>query len=131
MRHFFLIFTISCLLTLTGCVQFKVKSVRDEKVNETSVKKTNLIEIKNGSFTPDKIQLNLGESVFITNRDKTPYIIASDPHETHSDLPDFYSNEIFKDETYSYTFTKEGYFGFHIEQNPSIRGLIVVISPKE
>ncbi len=112
-------------------MRFEVKSVRDEPMNETYVRKTNAMEIRNGTITPDKIQLKLGESVTITNRDKSPYIVASDPHETHSDLPDFYSNEIFFGQSYSYTFKKEGYFGFHLEQNPSIRGLIVVISPQE
>lgn len=131
MKSVKLILIIASMLTLSGCADLKIKSVRDETNVESSVVEINTIEIKDDRLIPDKITVALEETVVFINHDKDPITIASDPHPDHSDLPDLYSPPIYQGSTYNYTFKKEGFFGFHLEHNPSISGLIVVISPKE
>jgi hypothetical protein len=53
--------------------------------------------------------------------------IASDPHPTHTDYPGFDAKKaITRGETYEFTFTKVGTWGFHNHRNPLQKGTIVV-----
>lgn len=53
--------------------------------------------------------------------------VASDPHPQHSDLPEFDSlKAIPQGESYLYTFTQKGTWGYHDHLNPSALGTIVV-----
>lgn len=115
---------------LTGCKAPEIKSIRNTETSESIVYKTTKVKIKNGQFIPDKITVAKKSEVTFTNLDNQSYIIASDPHPEHSELPDLYSPPIYTGRSYKYIFQKEGYFGVHLEENPSIKGQIIVISPE-
>lgn len=110
---------------LTGCDFPKIAKLSDSATPETQ-KHTNQILINADSISPKEIIVQRNTKVTFTNKDKGPHTIASDPHPTHNQIQNLYSTPIFKDQTYSYTFTKVGKFGFHLEDNPSISGEIVV-----
>ncbi|MCX6809227.1 MAG: cupredoxin domain-containing protein [Candidatus Berkelbacteria bacterium] len=129
-KSFILLSFVTICFIFSGCMNLEIKSVRDEATPTVSssiqFEQTNLILIKDGQFSPDQIQVNVGEAVIFQNNDETTHQIASDPHPDHSDLPDLYSSEIYNDATYRYIFQKKGSFWFHLEDNPSVRGEVVV-----
>jgi plastocyanin len=53
--------------------------------------------------------------------------VASDPHPIHTDYSAFDAKQgIAPGDTYSFTFTKTGNWGFHNHLNPSATGTITV-----
>lgn len=52
--------------------------------------------------------------------------IASDPHPTHTNLPGLSSESLFLGETWSFTFTQTGTWGYHDHNNPSRTGTATV-----
>ena len=128
MKKVLLLACLALTLTVTGCSGPSVKTVRDTERTESSVVLTDKIKIQNGQMIPDKIQINQGTKVSFINQDKTPQIIASDPHPEHNQLPDLFSPPIYQEKTYSYVFASEGNYGVHLEDNPSIKAQIIVVS---
>jgi len=110
---------------LTGCEFPKIAKLTDSATPETQTR-TNQVTFSADGFSPKTILVPINTKVTFTNLDKGPHTIASDPHPTHDQLQNLYSTPIFKDQTYSYVFSKAGKFGFHLEDNPSISGEIVV-----
>jgi plastocyanin len=130
-RTKFALIALTALLSvvLSGCTWPQIKGIRDEPQEETdtpeAVETTDII-IQNNQLTPKLISIAVGQTVTYTNLDKSPHSIASDPYPDNSDLPDLYSAPIYKDESYKYTFQKAGTFGYHLQENPSVRGEAVV-----
>lgn len=120
----------SACLIVSGCSTPKIKSLSDEETTPTQVKSTNQLTIREGQFVPDKISVRAGDEVIFTNEDNTPCIIASDPHPEHDQLPDLYSSPIYEGKSYNYVFKERGYFGVHLEGNPSIKAQIIVLSSR-
>ena len=126
------IYVITLILTtffLGGCAKLEVESIR----NDTEIgffsptpERTNEIFITPEGFDPRVVIIKKGEEVTFINLDQTPHIIASDPHPEHDQLPELFSDPIYQSENYRFVFKKKGEFGFHIEDNPSISGKIVV-----
>jgi plastocyanin len=122
-------FAAASLIFLTGCTTPQIKSIRDTATPPSSAsipEKTNLVTISNNKIEPAAIEVSAGDTVIFQNSDQKPHQIASDPHPAHTDLPDLYSPPIYEKDTYSYTFTKVGTWFYHLEDNPSIRGEVVV-----
>lgn len=122
-----LVFTLLGLMAifLTGCDFPKIAKLTDSQTPATRVR-TNQVTFNANGFSPKKIIVSQNTKVTFTNLDKAPHTIASDPHPTHDQLQNLYSTPIFKDQTYPYVFSKVGRFGYHLEDNPSISGEIVV-----
>jgi len=124
-------FAAASLIFLTGCTTPQIKSIRDTATPPPASipenpEKTNLVTILNNKIEPAAIEVSAGDTVIFQNLDQKPHQIASDPHPAHTDLPDLYSPPIYEKDTYSYTFTKVGDWFYHLEDNPSIRGKVVV-----
>jgi len=113
------------VIFLAGCEMPKISRLTSSPVAEVH-EATNSVAITSKAIVPKKITVSLGTEVNFVNEDKSPHTVASDPHPTHDQLQNLYSTPIFKGQTYAYTFTKKGKFGFHLEDNPSISGEIVV-----
>ena len=85
------------------------------------------VSITANGFEPSSISLNKGDTIKFTNNDSQSHWPASNPHPVHTDLPGFDARQgLSQGETYSFTFTKIGIFGFHDHLNPSITGSINV-----
>jgi len=82
--------------------------------------------IKDFAFNPPEITVKAGTTVTWVNEDSAPHKVASDPHPTHTDLPGLVSGVLSTGESYSFTFTKKGTFGYHCHIHPSMKGTVVV-----
>lgn len=86
----------------------------------------NTIWVVNGSFTPAVMTVKVGEKVTWVNKDEYARRVASDPHPTGSNLPDLESNDLEEGESFSFSFTEAGEWGYHDYLNPVKRGKITV-----
>ena len=87
---------------------------------------TDKITIKNFAFDPPVITVKSGTTVTWTNEDASVHQVASDPHPTHTDLPGLVSDPFSQGQTYSFTFTTVGTFGYHCHIHPSMTGKVIV-----
>ena len=78
------------------------------------------VNIFNYKFDPETVTVPVGTTVTWTNKDEIPHTIAS-------------SDKSFKDssgldtgDSYSYTFTKPGTYGYYCTLHPFMKGKIVV-----
>lgn len=115
------------LVLTTGCSSPEIKSIRNETLSPNPKPvETNLVNIKENGFSPPIILIAVGDTVTFQNSTLKPLEIASDPHPDDNTLPDFHSETLYKEEFYQYTFLKAGKFGYHLEDNPSIKGEVIV-----
>lgn len=85
------------------------------------------IVLTEGGYSPEIITIQQGETVAFENRTSIAHVPASDPHPTHSDLPEFDAVEpVAPGDVYTFTFTQVGEWGYHDHLNPSLTGTIVV-----
>ena len=87
------------------------------------------IDITGTGFSPSTITVKSGTQVIFKNSDTNLHRPASNPHPTHTDLPGFDAlHDLASGETYSFTFSKVGTWGFHDHLNPlTYHGSIVVV----
>lgn len=126
MRIIWIIGLVFVTFALSGCDVPQIAKLNSKALPDEPISQINEIEIGPNGVNPQLIAISAGQTVSFKNLDKTPHTIASDPHPTHDQLNNLYSTPIFRNQTYKYTFTKRGEFGFHLEDNPSISGKIVV-----
>ncbi|MBI3261245.1 cupredoxin domain-containing protein [Candidatus Berkelbacteria bacterium] len=78
-------------------------------------------------FSPSSVTVKSGSTVAFTNEGSEEMWVASDPHPIHIGLRGFDAKKgIGAGQTYSFTFTKTGTFGFHNHLNSSRTGTVVV-----
>lgn len=84
------------------------------------------VAITASGFSPSSLTVAAGTTVTWTNTSGGEARIASDPHPTHTDLPGLDSSTLAKGDTFSFTFTQVGSWGYHDHFSPTTRGTIVV-----
>ena len=86
------------------------------------------VVIYNGSgFIPAEIRIKAGDAVLFRNDSSEPVWVASNPHPVHTDYPGFDSRKtLAQGESYSFTFEKQGTFGYHNHLHPNQGGTVVV-----
>lgn len=84
------------------------------------------VTVDDSGFNPKTVTIKAGQSVTWQNNSGTTIDIASDPHPTHTILPDLRSNALANGKSYTFTFTKAGSFGYHDHLNTSMKGTVVV-----
>jgi plastocyanin len=100
-----------------------------ESINELDQLQATSYEvlITSSGFIPSTLTIKVGDTVTFVNKDSKPHWPASDPHPTHTNYPGFDALRPLKTgESYSFTFTKQGAWGYHDHLNPSLRGTIIV-----
>jgi len=84
----------------------------------------------NTDLRPPSYTIHVGDTITFINFDNTLHWPGSDPHPTHSSLPEFDAlGGIAEGQSYSYTFGKIDIYGYHehlIEDAPTI-GFITVL----
>jgi len=80
---------------------------------------THYIDIVNFAFSPSSITINVGDTIIWTNYDSSSHTVTSDDGI-------FNSGGISKDNTWSYTFTSAGTFGYHCAPHPGMTGTVIV-----
>ena len=130
----YLIFALAIIMILVGGFAFMNSSNKTSgtpaptstPINQETTDNTILYDGK--TFSPSTLTVKVGTTVTFKNVGKSDDMWpASAPHPTHTNLPDFDSKRDIKiGESYSYTFTKVGDWGFHNHENPTANGKIVV-----
>lgn len=77
-------------------------------------------------YTPPSVTVKVGQVVTWTNTSGSSATVSSDPHPTHTDLPELDSPTLGNGDTYSFTFTKVGTWGYHNHLDPSVEGTVIV-----
>ncbi len=89
--------------------------------------KTITVEYGANGFSPASIEINVGDTVAFINKSTSNFWPASNPHPTHTDYPEFDAKKnITPGETYSFTFTKTGTWGYHNHKNPAEKSTVIV-----
>ena len=86
----------------------------------------NTVWIIEGNFTPAVLTVGVGDNVTWVNRDSYKRKVASDPHPTGAALPDLISSDLSQNESFSFSFTNSGEWGYHDYLNPIKKGKVVV-----
>ncbi len=78
-------------------------------------------------FMPNRLTVPVGTTVTFTNSSSQSMWVASNPHPTHTDYPGFDALRPYNQgESYTFTFSKGGTFGYHNHLNPSQGASILV-----
>jgi plastocyanin len=78
-------------------------------------------------FTPATVTIKVGDIVVFKNQGTSPFRVASDPHPTHTNYPEFDSKSaVAAGKSYEFKFTKVGTWGYHDHMNPSATGTVKV-----
>jgi len=105
----------------------KEKSLVKQQVT-TNTQMKNAVWYADNGFEPKSIKIRVGQTVTWTNKSSDELWVASNPHPTHTDYPGFdETKSVTKGNTYAFTFTKVGNWGYHNHLNPGQQGVIVVI----
>lgn len=96
--------------------------------------KTHIVSIESNGFNPKLINISVGDKVVWVNNNSKLHWPASDPHPTHTGLPDFDPfADLLPGETFSYTFTNAGAFSYHdhtqavVEDVATLTGVVRVL----
>lgn len=85
------------------------------------------VTFSGSSFSPSSLEVKVGDTVTFVNNSSLGMWVASAPHPTHTDYPEFDAKQVYNPgEVYAFTFTKAGNWKFHNHLNPTYFGVIVV-----
>lgn len=87
---------------------------------------TKVVEYTDNGFRPSKVIIAIGDTIRFTNVGSDGMWVASDNHPTHDLLPEFDQGGV--GQSYSFTFTEAGSWGFHNHLNASETGFIEVLA---
>lgn len=95
--------------------------------SESPVVTAATVSISDTDFTPEKLVVKSGTTVVFTNNGQALHWPASDPHPAHTVLAGFDAKKgLATGESYSFTFSKAGTWGFHDHLNVQLKGSVVV-----
>ena len=77
-------------------------------------------------FTPQSISVPTGTAVTWIALDSSAPAVASNPHPTHTDIPGFETTTIMMGQSWSFTFSQAGTWGYHNHNSPSQGGTVTV-----
>jgi len=82
------------------------------------------------NFIPSTIVVNKGDSVTFINSTTGKMSVASNPHPSHTDYPEFdqYKSSAKGLTSFTFVFDKVGVWGYHNHAAPNIGGTITVIA---
>ena len=87
----------------------------------------NVINYTDSGFSPSSLEIKIGESVQFVNQSNGGMWVASGPHSSHSNYPEFDAKtNIPSGGVYEFTFTKVGEWKYHNHTKPSVFGTIIV-----
>ncbi|HEY7147894.1 MAG TPA: cupredoxin domain-containing protein [Gaiellaceae bacterium] len=87
----------------------------------------NVVKFTDNGFEPSTLTINSGDTVKFENDSSDDFWPASNVHPTHLLYPGFDAKKpILSGDSYSFTFTKVGSWGYHNHLEPDVQGTIVV-----
>lgn len=102
-----------------------------QPVTVTPQQKTTAVTVRVGysdsGFEPATLTVPAGTTVTWTNDSSGPMQVDSDPHPSHTDLPEINATRPTQQgATYSATFTKSGTWGYHDHLHPDRKATVIV-----
>jgi len=87
----------------------------------------NVVKIEDDGFHPQTLTINSGDTVRWENKSSDDAWPASNVHPTHLLYPGFDAKKpVLPGDSYSFTFTKTGTWGYHNHLEPDVQATIVV-----
>jgi plastocyanin len=87
----------------------------------------NVVKITDNGFEPSTLTINAGDTVKFENKSSDDAWPASNVHPTHQLYPGFDAKKpLLPGDSYEFTFTKTGSWGYHNHLEPDVQGTIVV-----
>lgn len=87
----------------------------------------NVVEFTDDGFEPSTLTVKAGDTVKFENKSSDDFWPASNDHPTHLLYPGFDAKKpILSGDSYSFTFTKTGTWGYHNHLEPDVQGTIIV-----
>lgn len=133
-KKILMIAAIAVVILIVGLVLFlvtrsdtKKPTTSTQEFTVSSVAESAEIQVTKDSFSPATVRIKKDQSVTWVNTDDTVHQIASDPHPTHTIIPELFSDPLNKDESFSFSFDSIGTYTYHDEMNPlGMQGTIIV-----
>lgn len=98
-----------------------------DEAETTEVIADHTVAYTDDGYNPDDITVAAGETVEFRNESSGELWTASDQHPAHTDLPDFDAGSgIGTGQSYSFTFSESGTWGYHNHLQPSHTGVVRV-----
>jgi|TARA_Y100000310_G_scaffold345866_1_gene471937 plastocyanin len=107
----------------------------DEEVSDTTADEGNAptepqtvtVTYTSDGFSPKTVTINAGDTVRFVNESSGGMWMASNNHPTHTILPSFdHKKSVGNGETYEFTFTETGSWGYHNHVNAGKGGTVIV-----
>lgn len=85
------------------------------------------VEISDGTFTPQVIEVQKGQSVTWTNTGEQPHYVLGDSPESSPTTGFDSGKRLLPGDTFTYTFEETGTFTYHDRENPiAMKGTVIV-----
>ncbi len=114
MKKVILILLILSLILVVGCSPYGKTQTTEKQVAELSA---NEITIQDFAFSPQTLEIKVGESVKWANKDSAPHTV---------DFNDFKSNSLSNGDSFEHTFDAAGEYDYICAIHPSMKGHISV-----
>jgi plastocyanin len=129
-KRLVLVIAVVAVVVLAAFAAVSLLTPQESEPQEKAAQATAYVDITNTSFIPQTLQIAKGTKVVWVNKDTSPHQVASDPYPDRTALPGLFSEKpLAADESYSFTFSKEGTFTYHDYLNPSAFQGTVVVKP--
>jgi plastocyanin len=94
----------------------------------TATKSATIVTYSDSGFSPKSVTIKKGVAVTFINSSSGGMSVASNPHPTHTDYPEFdqFKSPEKGQKSYTFTFEKIGSWGYHNHLSPSMTGIVVV-----
>ncbi|MCA1806677.1 MAG: cupredoxin domain-containing protein, partial [Actinobacteria bacterium] len=105
----------------------EVDNTNGSENNNGNAPETSTVRITDDGFQPETIRIASGTTVTFENASSRNVWIASDSHPSHTDLPEFDAERSYAPgESYSYTFSQPGEWGYHDHLRSFVTGRVIV-----
>lgn len=103
-----------------GKFQFGIDRSKKSQYTDMRGKKEMTLEMVDFSFNPKKILVDRGTKITWVNKDSAIHYINTDPHPHHTYYPAQNSQAMNKNDTYTATFDKVGWYPYHCSNHAKI-----------
>lgn len=130
MKVLIYILILAVVVAATVVAMVIIRDAREDKDSDTSMNMsqttspvaTNMVQIKNGMFTPTTITVKKGTTVTWTNNDTDTHNIVADA----TTMPGPKSSSLTPGQSYSYTYNAVGTFGYHCTEDAGMQAKVIV-----
>lgn len=109
---------------LIGILSFVFKKSNRVSAPVTTITAETVVEKTNEGFSPNSVTIKKGESVKFVNKSTAPMWVASAPHPTHTDYPEF--DQKANGDVFTFSFAKVGSWKYHNHSPFSSGGTVIV-----